>query len=161
MSNQYTIIIFILEIVMIGVVASIISPLAQPALIAIGVITLLVGAIFLMAWMLTGLAKLHIDEDTIKEKINIVVRCVLYIFDAIFNSLNDNQGQESPSFLDSILNTWLKMYQSLASAVLLIAAIVSVFCILLIAGMLRIIQEIELDDKKLKQLEEYNKKHNV
>lgn len=144
-----SLIVFIAEIVVIGAIAAILAPAAKPALIAIGALAVLVGAIFLIAWMLTGLAELHIDEDTIKLKIDIVVRCVLYVFESIFNNMIGTQGQETPSFLESIMNTYLKTYQAFTGAILLIMAVVAVFCILLIAGMLRLVQEIELDEKKI------------
>ena len=128
------------------------TPFLMMALYAIGIVTLTVLAVVLIAAMLWLLTKIELDQDKIKENVKKVMSTVLFIITCLFeDELNDPESKDSvfTRILKVLGGAVAKILMALATCVILIATFVSVACILLIAGMLRLLQNLNLDSQKI------------
>ncbi|MCR3573768.1 hypothetical protein K0B56_22465, partial [Salmonella enterica subsp. enterica serovar Give] len=117
------------------------------------IVTIAVLAMLVIAGMLWLLSKIELDEEKIKDNVRKVMSTALMVFTALFETeLNDPDNKDSvfKQILAVIGGAISKIIMALATAIILVATFISVAFILLIAGMLRVLQTIKLDDGKIK-----------
>lgn len=140
----------------IGYLITLASPILLPAIAGLGILTLMIVAIGVVALVLKGIEMLKLDGEKIKENIEIVLSTSTMIIDTIFNrNYNTKENGSKQSWLSSIisfvggsLGTILK---SITSFAFLTVTIGSICMIMLIAMQLRLIQMLNLDSDKIKQ----------
>ena len=123
------------------------------AIYGIAIIAILVGLVFLMAIMLKSLETLKLDKEKILENVKTVFECAFAVIEALFADVQE-PGEKSNVFT-KILNVLggavVKIIMAMSAAVILVATFVSVLMILLIASVLRLLQEIDLDPAKIQE----------
>lgn len=129
---------------------------AVPLLAAVGgilLITVMAGLLVLLALMLKELEKVNLDGDKITENVNIVLGTAKSILENIFKP-DDKEDEESDkgwiaSILGFVGGSIAPVIQAIMAVAYLALLTVGIACILLIAGMLRLIQELDLDPSKI------------
>lgn len=136
-----------------GLLLSWAAPYLVLAIYGVVIVAIAVFAMLAIASMLWLLSKIELDEEKIKDNVRKVMSTALMVFTTLFETeLNDPDNKDSKfkQILAVIGGAISKIIMALATAIILVATFVSVACILLIAGMLRILQTIKLDDGKIK-----------
>lgn len=137
---------------LIGLLLSKISPLLMSAIYGIGIVALAVFAVLAIAAMLWLLSKIELDQEAIKENVKKVMSTVLFIITCLFeDELNDPESKDSvfTRILKVLGGAVAKIIMALATCAILVATFVSVACILMIAAMLRVLQNLKLDQAKI------------
>jgi hypothetical protein len=133
---------------LIGWITSTFSAFILAGIIGIGVVTIAVVALTLMVAALWALQEIKLDPDKIKTNVGIVLSTAGFIISSLFESDVDEPGNKKSGFLGMLAavgGAALKIVEALAASVILVATFVSVGAILLMAGALRLLQEIKLD----------------
>ena len=141
-----------LLLALIGLVLTKASPLIMAAIYGIGMVALAVFAVLAIAAMLWLLTKIELDQDKIKENVKKVMTTVLYIITCLFeDELDDPKGKDSvfTKILKVLGGAVAKIVMALATCAILVATFVTVACILMIATMLRLLQNLNLDQNKI------------
>lgn len=141
-----------LALAAIGFIAASMSSYLAPALYGIGLVTAMIFAVFAMAVMLRIIQTIELDEDKIKENVRKVIGTVLFIITSLFETeLSDPEGKDNAftKILKTIGGVVAKILLAIATCVILIATFVSVACILMIATMLRMLQNLNLNPDKI------------
>lgn len=145
------IVLFTLVLAVFALLAAGLSLIATAALVGMGTIVLMVGALFLIAGMLWLLQFINLDINLIHAKVAMVMDTVTYIIDTVWESVAVEKGESDPSFIN-MAKTFLKgVLSALLACTMLVLTVVSVASILMIAGMLRLLQTIDLDHDKIKK----------
>lgn len=148
-------------IALMGVGLSYAMPFIAAAVLALVPLTVAILAIFTMAGLLFLLGKIKFTEDDKKNITDNVatimstsIQVMTAIFDAGYNLTKTDSGLEGDSWvakiLKGIVGSSALVLMALASAAILTPMIISVFSILLIAGLLWVLGKISFtpDDKK-------------
>lgn len=136
-----------------GYLLSFAAPYLMIAIYGVVIVAIAVLAMLAIAGMLWLLSKIELDEEKIKDNVRKIMSTALMVFTTLFETeLNDPENKDSSfkKIIAVIGGAISKIIMALATAVILVATVVSVACILLIATMLRILQTIKLDDAKIK-----------
>lgn len=117
-------------------------------------ITIIAGLLVLLALMLKELEKINLDGDKIKENVDIVIGVATDIIAGIFKSDDTEDKESDKSWIEDILTFVGGAIGPVIKAIMAVAFLalmtVGIAMILLIAGMLRLIQELDLDASKIK-----------
>lgn len=148
-------VILLVTIVMalIGGLFGLLSPYFILILVGLGIMTLVIFTLFLMAVMLRLIQALDLDADKITENIEIVVNTALSIIDIIFQRDEVNKEGSKRSWIAKIIDyigggiTFV--VQAIMAVAFLAVMVAAILSILLIATMLRLIQELDLDEQKI------------
>lgn len=143
----------IVALALIGFVLSSAAPYLMVALYGVVIVTAIVLCVLLIAGALWLLSKIELDEKKIKENVKKVITTAMSIFTTLFeDELNDPDSKDSwfTKIINLIGGAIAKIIMALAACYILLATVVAVACILLIAGMLRILQTINLDEAKIR-----------
>lgn len=141
---------------LVGTLILTLSPMLVPAIAGFVAMGIMVGALIITALLLAAFAMIELDVNKIKENIEIVLDTTLMIIDTIFNRNIDNKEDDSKTgiftpIISFVGNTFGPIIKSIAAIPFLITAIASICIITIIAAQLKIIQEISLNDAKIKE----------
>ena len=125
------------------------------AVVGIALITIIAGLLVLLAIMLKEFEKINLDGKKIKENVNLVLSVAKDIINSIFVSDEKEDKESEKSWIEDIL-TYIggaigPVIKAIMAVAFLALMVVGICMILLIAGMLRLIQELDLDPNKIKQ----------
>ena len=150
-------------IVLVGALAlfGAVAGLAMPALIAAAlacvVVTVAVTAILLMAGALWLLQNIKLDTDKIKSTVDGVLQTIKYILGEIFGfSVNKPVGGNG-GLIGGLLSllfgpTASLLLNAIVSSAFLVISMLGILSILLVAGMLKILENIKLNKSKIEQV---------
>lgn len=141
-----------LALAAVGWIVSMAAEYLAPAIYGLGIVLAMVVVVLLIAVMLKLLQNIELDQDKIKENVKKVMATVMYIITCLFeDELNDPESKDSVfvRILKVIGGAVAKIIMALATCIILVATFVSVACILMIAMMLRVLQNLELDQNKI------------
>ena len=145
-----------LAMIIIGWLAIAAVPVLLPAAVAMIVLSvallIIVGCLFVIAWMLNKLATIVIDGERVKEVIQQVFDTANLVIDAIFQKPKDRATEEAKdeSWWQTALN-WLgdstvgKLFKALSTMIFLAQILASIYLIKWIADCLNQIQTIKLE----------------
>lgn len=141
-------------IIGIGYLAVIASPIIAPAAVGLLLIVMLVGIMVILALGLILLQTIELDPDQILANIDTIFNTVYAIIDKIFNYEDPDSKGSDKTWIGQLLKySGVEMLINIAGMVLAVAFLAVSFAavgiILLIAGALRLLQEIELDTAKI------------
>lgn len=125
------------------------------AVVGLALVTVIIGLLFVIAWLLTELQKVNLDGEKIKENVDIVIGTATSIVTNIFKSDEMEDEESDKSWIASILGfiggAIAPVIQAIMAVAYLALLTVGIGCILLIAGMLRLIQELELNQPQIEK----------
>lgn len=131
----------------------IVQALLAAAFLFISVVA--IASILLLAGMLRGLQALSLDKDKITQNINDVFDIIDTIVSRVFDPINDTEKKSSRGILGTIISFVDKGLAQVIEAVFTIVymglAVAAVAMVMLLAGMLRGLQAINLDRTKIEQ----------
>lgn len=132
------------------------SPIMIPAISGFTLLSLMIGALIITALLLSAFALIKLDVKKIKENIKAVLDCTSMIINEIFNKdTNENTSDSKNSIFGSIISfvgsTLAPIIKAIVAIPYLLLMITSICIITIIAGQLKLIQNIELNDKKIKE----------
>lgn len=143
---------FVLAFAAFGLVVQLTGGLILAGMIGVAAITLAVGAILLIAGMLKLITEIDLDGAAIRESVQSILGVAMSVIAWVFAPI-DNPNNPSESVDNNILNMLGagvgKLIASLLGASILVATLISVAAILLIAGMLKVIELLDLDTVKI------------
>ena len=133
--------------------------LVLEAIMAVAFIALIFVAItfiLLIAFELRILQIIDLDEDKIKENVRKVIETAMMVVNLIFyNSEKEPEDQEGKSWFRKLFEfvggSLLQILEAIMAVVYLALILVAITFILIIAGELRLLQIIELNDAKIKE----------
>lgn len=144
----------------IGAAGGLLIPLYLAATTVMLAMTVVVLAVLAIAAMLRLLAEIELDQKLIMQKVDEVLDTVGHIYQRITKDFNLNGSTSAsstnkglldkiensiPGPLQKMFNSYVQVISVLAGASILVISVISVLSILLIAGMLRLLQVINLD----------------
>lgn len=139
--------------VIIGGLFGLLSPIFMLILVGLGIMTLVIFTLLLMAVMLRLIQMLDLDAGKITENIEIVVTTALSIIDIIFQRDDVNKEESKRGWIAKIIDYIgggiSLVVQAIMAVAFLAVMVAAILSILLIATMLRLIQELDLDDQKI------------
>ena len=143
-------------IMLVGTLIVSASPIMIPAIAGFAILSLMIGALIITALLLSAFALINLDVKKIKENIKAVLDCASMIINEIFNKdTNENKGDSKNGIFGSIISfvssTLGPIIKAIVAIPYLLLMITSICIITIIAGQLKLIQNIELDDKKIKE----------
>lgn len=148
-------IVVVLILAVMGLIFKLVAPVLTSLVIGILVMTLVVFCIWIMVKMLEDLANIKLDHEKIKDNVKAVIDTVLNVFNWLFETeINEIRNGEDNWFvriLKGLGGAAMKVVGVLLSCIILIVSVIVVFCILAIAGMLFLIQKIDLDYDLIKE----------
>lgn len=114
-----------------------------------------VGSILLIAGMLRLLQTINLNADEIQENVNIVIGLCRSIVKTLFAPDEENKDASDRGIMQSLLkmiedNELTKVLEAVFSMAYLAVMVIAVGAILAMAGMLRMLQEINLDEKTIR-----------
>ena len=114
-----------------------------------------VGSILLIAGMLRLLQTINLNADEIQENVNIVIGLCRSIVKTLFAPDEENKDASDRGIMQSLLkmiedNELTKVLEAVFSMAYLAVMVIAVGAILAMAGMLRGLQEINLDEKTIR-----------
>ena len=114
-----------------------------------------VGSILLIAGMLRLLQTINLNADEIQENVNIVIGLCRSIVKTLFAPDEENKDASDRGIMQSLLkmiedNELTKALEAVFSMAYLAVMVIAVGAILAMAGMLRMLQEINLDGKTIR-----------
>lgn len=114
-----------------------------------------VGSILLIAGMLRLLQTINLNADEIQENVNIVIGLCRSIVKTLFAPDEENKDASDRGIMQSLLkmiedNELTKVLEAVFSMAYLAVMVIAVGAILAMAGMLRVLQEINLDEKTIR-----------
>lgn len=132
---------------LLGVVLKFLLPFIVIAAIVVTIVcasvTFIAASLLLTASMLWLLSKIKLDRESILENVDMVLGLVGSIIQKIFG-FDGNTNQKNQGFWKRLLGTLGIVGEAIAAMTVLAATVISVFCILLIAGMLILIGKINI-----------------
>lgn len=152
---KFLLVIILIAVVLagLGLLLSLMSPLFIPIAVGLGILLLVIGIIFLMAVMLRIIQELNLDPEKIKENIKLVLQTCRMIIEEIFRSDETENEESDKGWLRSLMNFigegLIMVIQAVLAVSYLATMMAGVLCILLMATMLRLIQELELKPDKI------------
>ncbi len=147
-------IVFVVILAVIGHICvalqAILIPAAYAIGIVIGVVMVVVGALYLIAYLLNELTKISLNTDAIKKVVNTIFDTIEQIVNAIFqDGKEDKESGKGDSWWKTALNYFGSglgaLFKSLVTMAYLAQAVASVYLIKWIANCLNEIQEIRLN----------------
>lgn len=145
----------VIIIALMGLIFKIATPFLTAAAIGILIMTLIVFCIWIMVKMLEDLANIKLDTERIKENVKAVIDTVLSVFYMLFETEVDEVRNGEDNWFVRILKGLggmaMKVVGVLLSCIILVTAVIVVFCILAIAGMLWLLQKLDLDEDLIKE----------
>lgn len=141
-------------IAIIGFLISFVAPLILAAAIGLILVAIAVFCILAIAAMLWLLQFIKLDPEKIKENVRIVINTAMDIFMMLFEDTLEDPKKKESGFMHLIRligGAIEKIIMALAAATILIFTVVSVVCILLIAAMLWLLQNIKLNPAKIRE----------
>lgn len=113
-------------------------------------------AILVVAGMLQLLQEIDLDEGAIQERVSAVINACRSIIKVLFAPDEENKDGSDRSCMKSLLeflgnNELTKLLEAIFSAAYLAVMVISIGAILVTAGMLRMLQEINLDYDAIKE----------
>ena len=149
----------LIAIIVVGYLLSLISTILAPAAIfmiaAVAVIAIVVGVMLLIAVELWLLQNIYIDKKAIETNVKKIMETVFMILETVFNSVFEMGGGDKTepwykqvlSFMGGAVKT---MITAILSVGLLALTLVAIGLILFIAINLYLLQQIDLDQEKIK-----------
>ena len=136
-----------------GAAMQMMSAILAVALLAITVVS--VGLILLIALELRLLQELDLDPGKIVENVGIVIDTAKLVVNSIFGVPDVSSSPSDKSIFQSIME-WvggalLTVISAIFAVAFLTTMIIAICAILLIAAQLRLIQELDLDQKKIQE----------
>ena len=162
MDSIWTTVKFLLVVVLItviiagfGALVGLMAPFMLVAGVGLLLMLVIIGIIYLIAAALKFIQMLDLDAEKIKENVRIVIDTCREIIENIFQK-EDEEIQESDKGWLSSLITYIgggltMIIQAVMAVAYLALMMAGVLAILLMATMLRLIQELELDVPKIEQ----------
>ena len=135
-----------------GAVISMVSAILSVYLLAVSVVA--IGLMLFLAVELRLLQELDLDQKKIMENVGIVMETALFVIKSIFETVfTIGGGNESQSWFESVLSfvggAVMSMVSAILSVYLLAVSVVAIGLMLLLATELRILQNLDLDQKKI------------
>lgn len=132
-----------------GMLVSLMAPIIPVIGIGLLIMLVIIGIVFLIAVALRFIQMLDLDTDLIKENVGIVIDTCRDIIEQIFNQDDEDPKESDKGWLSSLMGFIGEGLTMIIQAVLAVAYLASmmagVLCILLMATMLRLLQELDLD----------------
>jgi hypothetical protein len=114
-----------------------------------------ISLILFMALELRLLQEINLDTKAIKANVHIVIDTAKTVIDALFEPQDDKEEAESKSWFMSVIEmvggTALMIIKAILAIIILALSIVAISLILFLAVQLRLLQEINLDQKSIFQ----------
>ena len=151
-------VLFIIGLAFIGVVISIALPLLVIAAVGILVVVvttiIIVAAIAAIATMLAYIALFEIDEDQVLGNVDLVLSIVWRIVERLWDPDSDPEEKRGPlgrivSFVFGLVPALANIIRALLGVPMIVLAAISVGGILFIAAMLRLLQMLNLNRRKI------------
>ena len=136
-----------------GFAMSFVLPIIAPILLGLGAMLLVVGMVMLMAVALWALSLISLDQATIINNVKTVIGTAKEIISLLYN-----QDEEEPNGVDKpwyedvfgvVGGSLAKLISAILAVAILAATVFSVFAILFIAVMLRLLQSLDLNKEKI------------
>lgn len=139
--------------ILFGAIMNLAGPLLMVAVAGVALLMIAVLCLVVIAFLLTVLQDIELDIDKIKENVKKVLdtasQVILWVGEPLSDddSLARDAGSEkaSPGLLSMFNNGLIKVIGALYGVAILVPILISVACILLIAAMLRLLQNLDLD----------------
>ena len=119
------------------------------------ILILLLLAVAGLLWLIQGI---NLDKELIKNRIDTVIDSVKYLMDKIGGTADDPSKGKGKSTWEKIMEWGANMFGSigniisaLMSVIFIAVAVVAIFLLLILAGELALLQEIELDDALIRK----------
>lgn len=130
-----------------------IVPFILPIMLGVGFMTMIVGALVLLAIGLKLLEVIDLDPDKVRSGVKTVLDTAMMVIDTIFNTAIEHGEEDGfwSKMLKIVTGPVGMLLKTMLSAQILLASIISVFAILLIASQLRLIQELNLNPEGIKK----------
>ena len=151
-----SLVVIIAMITTLGVLTSLLTPIMPIVLLGLGMITIMVGSIVLIAISLMILQSIELDGRKIKENVGIVIDTAFNVIHAIFEStMNLGGSQEGQPWYKKVLSwmggTAVMMLEAILGVGFLALSVVSVGLILFLATELRLLQTLDLNQDKIRE----------
>lgn len=132
-----------------GFMFSFILPFAVPILLGLGFITIVIGALLLISWLLIQIQKIELDFDKIKYNVDSVMSTCISIIDGLFNTNTKNPESSSESWIESIISGALNITGTMIKAIMAVGflaiSVAAIGMITFLAVQLRILQTLDLN----------------
>ena len=139
----------------IGFLMSFLAPVMLVILLGLVMVVAIIGVIFILALMLKIISMLDLDSERIKTNVGIVLETCMTIIKTIFQPDNTNPEKSNKSWIGSIINfiggTLKTIVQAIMAVAFLAVMVVAILFVLLIAGQLRLLQELNLLPDKINE----------
>lgn len=136
-----------------GYAMSFVLPIILPILLGLGAMLLVVGMVMLMAIALWALSLISLDQATIINNVKTVIGTAKEVISLLYNQDEEEpNGVDKPWYEDVIGfvgGSLAKLISAILAVAILAATVFSVFAILFIAVMLRLLQTLDLDKEKI------------
>lgn len=136
----------------IGFLAITALPIMGPALIGLGLITLSIGAICLIAMGLEYLQKFELDKEKLKESLSTIKDAIFSINNMLFAESDAKKDENSGFFqkiVDAVVPAFSGIFRAIATVGYLAASLASIWMLKLLANQLKEIQDIKINKEKL------------
>lgn len=136
----------------IAIVASMATPVLIPALIGLGLVTLSIGAICLIAKGLEYLQKFELDKEKLKESLSTIKDAIFSINNMLFAESDVKKDENSGFFqniVDAVVPAFSGIFRAISTVGYLASSLASIWMLKLLANQLKEIQDIKIDNNKL------------
>lgn len=148
-----------LVLVGIGYLANLISPVMIGAMIGLGMILVLIGMVMLIAWALEKILEIKFSQKAVTDKISQIMGTATSVIDSIFDkpepevkegeSKSEGEGSWIANQLKSLGSGIFMVMKIILTVMYLFFVFLSIGLILLIAGCLRLLQELNLNEQTI------------
>lgn len=145
---------FVLVLAGFGVLVATFHPVMLIAIFGLGLVTTIVGLLFVTALMLSYLATINLDKTAILSGVHLVMDTAISVIKAVFETVYEiGGGEKGQPWYKQVISFLGGSIATLASAILSIGilglTLVSVSLILITATILRMLQTLNLDRERI------------
>jgi hypothetical protein len=145
---------FVLVLASFGILVATFQPVILIAILGLGLVTTIVGLLFVTALMLSYLATINLDKTAILNGVHLVMDTAISVIKAVFETVYEiGGGEKGQPWYKQVISFLGGSIATLASAILSIGilglTLVSVSLILITATILRVLQTLNLDRERI------------
>lgn len=130
-----------------GALVTVIQAILAVAYLAVMVVAVLL--ILVIAGILRLIQELDLKPDKIAENVKVVIETCQMVLDILFGGSDANNKESGKSWIVAVIENFAETYITIIQAIMAVAylavMVVAILLIVILAGMLRLLQEIELD----------------
>lgn len=139
-------------VVGIALLATTAMPVLIPALIGLGLVTLSIGAICLIAKGLEYLQKFELDKKKLEKNVSTIKNTIFSINNMLFAESDVKRDGNSgffQSIVDAVIPTFSNIFRAISTVGYLASSLASIWMFKLLAKQLKELQDIQIDENKL------------